>query len=326
MPVRRTFIKALGSAVLASSAPGCGWLTDKPIAIAAHVWVGYESMFLARNEGWLDTKKVSLLETTNATDSLSALTDGRVDGAALTLDEMLKAREIGLSLTAVLVFDVSVGADMLVVRPAIKHLADLKGKRIGLEKSSVAALLLSEILLAAGLVPKDVELIHVDVDKHRHAWRNKQADAFITYEPMASQLLMDGAVKLFDSRKIPDTIVDVLAIRSDRLDPAHAGAVRHLVAAHFQALDHLTRNPHDAAYRMAGRLGVPAREVLSAFKGLLLPDVAHNFRLLAGGQSTLLASARKVSDNMVKGGLLRQQDTLIDLIRADFLPDDGQVR
>jgi hypothetical protein len=77
---------------------------------------------------------------------------------------------------------------------------------------------------------------------------------------------------------------------------------------------------------MAGRLGVPAREVLSAFKGLLLPDVAHNFRLLAGGQSTLLASARKVSDNMVKGGLLRQQDTLIDLIRADFLPDDGQVR
>jgi NitT/TauT family transport system substrate-binding protein len=326
MPHRRTIIKALGGAMLASSAPGCGWLSDKPVAIAAHVWVGYESMFLARNEGWLDTKKVSLLETTNATESLAALTEGRVDGAALTLDEMLKARETGLPLTAVLVFDVSVGADMLVARPDIKHLADLKGKRIGLEKSSVAALLLSEILLAAGLVAKDVALIFVDVDKHRNAWRNQQADAFITYEPVASQLLMDGAVKRFDSRKIPDTIVDVLAIRRDRLDPAHADAVLHLVAAHFQALDHLTRNPQDAAYRMADRLGLPAPKVLSAFKGLLLPDVAHNVRLLAGAQATLLASARKVSDIMVRSALLGQQDALTDLIRADFLPNDPQAR
>lgn len=326
MSHRRTFIKSLGGAALASSATGCGWLTDKPVAIAAHVWVGYEPMFLARHEGWLDAKKVGLLETANAAESLAALAAGRVDGAALTLDEMLKARETGLPLTAVLVFDISAGADMLVARPGIKRLSDLKGKRIGLEQSSVAALLLSEILLAAGLTPRDVELRFLTVDKHRNAWGAEQADAFITYEPVATQLLLDGAVKLFDSRNIPDAIVDVLAIRRDRLDSAHADAVRHLVAAHFQALDHLTRNPQDAAYRMAGRLGLPAQKVLSAFKGLLLPDVGQNVRLLAGAQATLLASARKVSDIMVRSALLGQQDALTDLIRADFLPNDPQAR
>jgi NitT/TauT family transport system substrate-binding protein len=326
MPQRRTLINAVGRAVLASSLSGCGWLSDQPVAIAAHVWVGYEPMFLARNEGWLDVQKVRLLETHNAAESLAALAEGRVDGAALTLDEMLKARETGLPLTAVLVFDISVGADMLVARADIPRLADLKGKRIGLEQSSVAALLLSEILLFAGLTPKDVQLVFLDVDKHRNAWGAQQADAFITYEPVASQLLLDGAVKLFDSRKLPDAIVDVLAIRRDRLDSAHADAVRHLVSAHFQALDHLNRNPQDAAYRMAGRLGLPAQDVLSAFKGLLMPDEAHNFRLLAGAQPVLLASARKLSDIMVKGSLLRKSDALTDLIRADFLPHDGAVR
>lgn len=326
MPRRRTLINAVGGAVLANSLSGCGWLSDKPVAIAAHVWVGYEPLFLARNEGWLDAQKVRLLETRNAGESLAALAEGRVDGAALTLDEMLTARETGLPLTAVLVFDISVGADMLVARADIQRLADLKGKRIALEQSSVAALLFTEILLAAGLTAKDVQRIPLSVDKHRSAWNAQQADAFITYEPVASQLLLDGAVKLFDSRKIPDAIVDVLAIRSDRLDPAHADAVRHLVAAHFQALDHLTRNPQDAAYRMAGRLGLPAQDVLAAFKGLLLPDVAHNFRLLAGTQPTLRASARTLSDIMVKGALLRRPDALSDLMRADFLPPDELVR
>lgn len=326
MPRRRTVINAVGSAMLANSLSGCGWLSDQPVAIAAHVWVGYEPLFLARNEGWLDAQKVRLLETRNAAESLVALTEGRADGAALTLDEMLTARETGLPLTAVLVFNISVGADMLVARPGIKHLSDLKGKRIGLEKSAVAALFLSESLLAAGLTPKDIQLIYLDVDQHHSAWRAKQADAFITYEPVASRLLLDGAVKLFDSRKIPDAIVDVLAIRSDRLDTAHADAVRHLAAAHFQALDHLTRNPQDAAYRMAARLGLPAQDVLSAFKGLLLPDLAHNSRLLAGAQPTLRASARTLSGVMVKGALLRQPDTLTDLMRADFLPQDDQVR
>ena len=58
---------------LALMLPGCGWLADKPVTIASGIWVGYEPMFLARNEGWLDTKLVHLVETASATESLQAL-------------------------------------------------------------------------------------------------------------------------------------------------------------------------------------------------------------------------------------------------------------
>lgn len=319
---RRRFLSGLGGLALAPTVTGCGWLAKQPISIASHVWVGYEPMFLARSEGWLDTRQVRLVETPSATESLQALAEGKVDGAALTLDEMFKARENGTPLSVVMVFDISAGADMLLARSRLARLADLKGLRIALEQSSVGALLLAEILEKAGLTREDVRLVPLSVDRHLEAWQHDEADVFITYEPVASHLLAQGAHKLFDSRQIPDTIVDVLAIRSDMLDRTHASAVRHLIATHFRALDHLTRNPQDAAYRMARRLNLHAAEVLPAFKGLLLPDATNNRRLLTGTSPPLLATARKLSSIMTRNGLLKHEDTLNSLIHAEFLPVD----
>lgn len=321
-----TLWQSLGKLVLvsglASLLSGCGWTTDKPISIASGIWVGYEPMFLARNEGWLDARRVRLVETASATDSLKALAEGKVDGAALTLDEMLKARANGVPLSAVMIFDISAGADMLVARSGIKQLSDLKGRRIGFEQGAVGSLMLASVLRAAGLTKEDIKQIPLTIDSHRNAWARNQVDAIITYEPVASQLLAQGAVKIFDSRQVSNTIVDVLAIRGDVLDGNHAAAIRHLISAHFQALDYLNRNPQDAAYRMATHLGLPVSDVLPAFKGLLLPDAINNRRMLTGSPPQLLDTARKVSAIMVEGKLLSRDDAFIALIRTDFLPAD----
>lgn len=321
-----TLWQSLGKLALASGLAfllsGCGWTTDKPISIASAIWVGYEPMLLARNEGWLDAKRVRLVEMASATDSLQALVEGKVDGAALTLDEMLKARAKGIPLSVVMIFDVSAGADMLVAHPGIKQFSDLKGRRIGFEQGAVGGLMLASVLRAAGLTKEDIKLVPLTIDSHRDAWARNQVDAIITYEPVASQLLAQGAVKLFDSRQIPNIIVDVLAIRSDVLDGNHATAIRHLISAHFRALNHLNRNPQDTAYRMAHHLGLPVAGVLPAFKGLLLPDAINNRRMLTGSPPQLLDTARKVSAIMVEGKLLSRDDTFTALIRADFLPTD----
>lgn len=324
MVSRRRLMMFLGFLPLTLALPGCEWLADKPVSIGAHVWPGYEPMFLARNQGWLDVQQVRLVETTSTTDSLKALTEGRVDGAALTLDEVLKARASGLPISVVMIFDISAGADMVVAQPGIKNLADLKGRRIGIEQGAVGELMLTEALRAAGLTKEEVTLVEIHVDRQPAAWSNNQLDAAVTYEPVASKLLGQGARKLFDSRQNPNLIVDVLAIRNDVLDRSHARAIRHLIAAHFRALNHLTRNPQDTAYRIAPRLGLPAANVLSVFKGLMLPGAAENYRLLAGTSPELLPGARKLSAAMVKNGLLKQDDPLTALIRADFLPTDFQ--
>lgn len=316
----------MGSAGMLPALSACDWWQDSALAVAAHVWLGYEPMFLARDRGWLDAARVTLLETRSAVDSIAALRAGTVQAAALTLDEVLGARATGLALSVVLVFNVSMGADMLLVRPGITEMAQLKGLRVGYEASSVAEVMLAEILRLAGLAQQDIELLQIRVEDQPKAWQRHAADAFISYEPMATQLLAQGMTRLFDSRQIPNTIVDVLAVRSDALDHAHAKALRQLIDAHFHALDDLTRNPQDAAYRMAGHLNLPATAVLSAFRGLMLPTLANNHRLLAGSEPELLTTARRVADILLRIGILSQSDALTDLINARYLPTEGLLK
>lgn len=323
---RRQALSLSGGSVLLPLLPSCSWLKDLPVAVAAHVWVGYEPLFMARDRGWLDRTQVTLLETRSAVESIAALRAGTVQAAALTLDEVLGARATGLALSVVLVFNVSMGADLLLVRPGITQMAQLKGLRVGYEASSVSELMLAEILRAAGLTRQDVELQKISVDEQPKAWQRRAADAFISYEPVATQLLAKGMTRLFDSRQIPNTIVDVLAVRSDALDHIHAKALRHLIATHFRALDDLTRNPQDAAYRMAGHLNLPAAGVLSAFRGLALPKLVENHRLLAGRDPDLLATARRVADILLRIGILSQSDAMTDLINARYLPTEGLLK
>ncbi len=108
---RRRFITLLGGLALAQTLSGCEWF-NHPVSIATIVWPGYEPMFLARDKGWLNIHQVHLLEMASATDSLQALAEGKADGAALTLDEVLKARAAGLALSVVMIFDISAGAEL----------------------------------------------------------------------------------------------------------------------------------------------------------------------------------------------------------------------
>ncbi|MDO9050918.1 MAG: ABC transporter substrate-binding protein [Methylotenera sp.] len=305
--------------------PACGLLIDKPIAVAAHVWPGYAPMFLAQDEGWLNAKQVRLVQTRNATASIQALINGEVDGAALTLDEVLKVRSMGLPVSVVMVFNVSAGADMLLADASIKNLPELKGKRIGYEPSSVGEVMLIKILQMAHLTKKEVLLVPINVDQHHQAWRNKQIDAIITYEPVATLLLTQGAHKLFDTRQAPNMVIDVLVLRKDALNFRYATSIRHLISAHFRALRHLSHNPHDAAYRMAAHLGLGVQQVLGAYKGLQLPDAANNYRLLAADKQLFLNSAHSLATLMFEHQLIKQPNDLSSLIRDEYLPRDFNV-
>lgn len=322
IPPRRAALRLLSGCALAPLLAACG--RARALRIAGHVWPGYELLFLARAEGWLDERRASLLETASATESMRALAEGRADGAALTLDEVLRLRAGGVPLSVVLVFNISAGADMLLARPGLGAIADLKGKRIGFEQGAVGLLMLHQALQAGGITPGEVVQVPLPIDRHEAAWREGGLDALITYEPVASRLFDAGARRLFDSRGLPDTIVDVLAIRTGALDSGGAEAARHLVSAHLRGLAHLASHPQDAAYRLAPRLNLPPEQALAAYRGLLLPDRDHNRRLLDGPAPVLMDTARRLSALMASSGLLPAEDALAGLLRPEYLPWDAR--
>ncbi len=290
---------------------------SQPLRIATHPWVGYETLCLAQDRGVLP-QAVTLRHGQRAADTLAALRAGTVDAGMLTLDEMLTARAAGTPLMAVLIFDSSSGADVLLARPQLRQLADLAGKRIGYEPTTVGALVLGEVLAQAGLAEAAITRVELPLTEHLSAWREGRVNAIVTYEPTAAQLQAEGAERLFDSRQMPDTIFDVLAMRTDRLDGRKA-ALRAAIETHFEMRAYIIRHRDDAVYRIAAHQGVTAADVRRAMAGVTVPEVAGNRYALQAG-SRFDDAARRVYRLMTERGMLARPDSLDGLFSAEFLP------
>lgn len=314
---RRHFLAASALAPLAL-AGACG--ERLPLTrVGGITWIGYEPLFLARELGLYDAYTLRLVEMPSNTANLMALATGDVEAATLTLDECLLAREGGLDVRAILVFDDSAGADVIMSRPGIERLADLKGKRIGVEETASGALMLAKLLETAGLAPGDVVKMRVTGDRQLRAYQAGEVDVLVSWEPFATQLQALGAYRLFDSSGFPGLIVDVLAARADALGRT-PDSFRQLLAGYFRALGHLRSAPEDAFRRMAPRLGVSPAEVRAALRGIRLMDLAANRGWLAGPAPRLVPAADNVARIMAAAGLLRRIPPLADLADPRFLP------
>lgn len=320
---RRAFLLSLAALAVGSAAVGA-CTSGAPMTVGIHPWPGYEPLYLARAFGWLP-EGVHLREGQAAGDSVAALQAGEVDAATLTLDEALSLRASGVALTVVLVFDSSVGADMVMARPSIKALADVAGRRIAVERGAVGEVVLHKLLDAAGLAETDVTVLDIAPDRQLDAWRAGEIDVAIGYEPASSLLGREGARRLFDSRQFPGIIFDVLAVRSDRLS-ARRAQVDALLVGHFQALSHLRVNREDALRRIAAWRGLSFDETERSYAGLNLPDVAGNRSYLdTTGARGILRAARELNTLMLRVGRLKAADDLVGLIDPSFLPRNGGV-
>jgi NitT/TauT family transport system substrate-binding protein len=312
---RRQLLRT-GAALLVGGISACA--APVPVMrVGSIVFPGYETLFLARALGLLDAQQVRLQELLANTDTLRALAAGQLEAAALTLDEMMTARADGLDLRAVLVFDISLGADVVLAKAPVT-LQTLAGKRVAVEDGAMGAVMLSALLQAADLLPAQIHKVSMTLDRSEELFANKAIDVLVTAEPYAARLEQRGAQRIFDSASIPGRIVDVLAVRADVLQ-SHAGALRHLLAGHFSANHVLRADPARSTSLMAARLRTPANAVLPLYRGLQLPDLAQNRAMLAHG-GAVDRSAQALQELMVQAGLLPRASVLQALADPRFLP------
>jgi len=281
----------------------CTDQTQPVLKVGSNQWSGYEPMFLARDLGYYDDNKVKLVELPSSSETLDLLHEGMLDAGALTLDECVLAASEGTALTLVLVFDLSDGADVVMAGPDIHALADIKGKRVGVETSAVGAMMLSGALDAAGLQDDDIRVVYLTVDEHVSAFEQGVVDAVVTFEPAKTRLQMHGAHVLFDSSQLAGRIIDVLAVRTSVLEQ-QADHLRMLLAGYMQARMFMAENPDKAAVLMAPRLALTPQEMLASFDGLRLPDEQSNEQWFSGSPAALMQRVRSLEKMMLDKGLL----------------------
>ncbi len=316
---RRSFLKIGGSALLMAawnSLSGCQ--PDKPLKIAAQVWPGYSFLYLAEQEGWFETYLIKLLETQNLAESSLLLSEGQVDGAALTLDEVIHIVDQGVDLNVILILDSSVGADVVMADASITRLAQLKGKKIGVETSTLGMIMLAELLKASQLNPDEITYIPISAN-HIQSWEQENMDAIITYTPVSDHFEKQGLINIFDSRQFTGRIIDVLAIRSE-VALTNEPAVRALVRGHFQALEQWRNNPFDTHFILANILDLAPEEVSRAFRGLNLPDFEFNYHYLAPPATELKQAVQEIGQIMLNNHLIRQIPLTDSMFNAKFLP------
>jgi NitT/TauT family transport system substrate-binding protein len=151
------------------------------------------------------------------------------------------------------------------------------------------------------MTPADITVVPMGADEHEAAFAAGKVDAVVTFEPVRTRLLHQGGKVVFDSRSIPDEIVDVLVVR-DETRRSSPREIRSLEDGWYRALDYLQSKPDDACQRMARREGVSPGQLRMSLQGIKIPGREENERLVRGG---LLPAARRLADLMLARRLLR---------------------
>jgi NitT/TauT family transport system substrate-binding protein len=320
---RRQALGMCWAGCAAAGVSACGDDAPAPLRFAAQPWPGYEMLFLARRRGYMQDQPLRLIETPSASASLRALANRTVEGAALTLDEVLTGRARGLPLVVVAVVDVSMGADVVLVRPGkAGPLKSLEGRTVGVEPSATGAVMLAAYLESQRLLFSQIHVMELAVDQHVNAYRNGLVDALVTYEPACTLLKGLGAQEVFSSAAIPGRIVDTLAMRKEVLQ-TQPDAVRQLVGSHFRALHDWRADPQTVAPLLAVRLQLPPDQVAGTFSHIDLPDVPANQAWLGAppiSPPRLMPVAGELQQVMLRAALLPRLMDLSDLADARFLP------
>lgn len=281
---------------------------------------GYEMFYLARDIGYYENARVRLVEMTSSSQVMRALRNGFLDGAALTLDEVLQLLSEGVELSIVLVIDYSEGSDVILAKPGIDSVSELKGKKIAVESAAVGGRMLDALLLNADMNAKDIDIYDCDYDNHLRCYED--SDAVISFEPGATKIRKMGAIELIGNRDMPLKIVDVLAVTNEaiRLFP---GAINQVINGYFRSLVYLEKNKQEAFMRMGKRLRLPSEDFEVYFHQFSLQDRSENIGAFGAGNTELEEEFRGLAESMYKRHILNSIPLLPDRINSKFV--EGQL-
>ena len=301
--LNKSFTLGIVAVTLCTSILASCTKAESPVRVGANVWPGYETLYLARSLGYYDNTPIRLVDYPSGTEEVRAYRNGEIEAAGISIDQALVLAATNPDVKIVVVMDFSNGGDVILGKPEIQNLQGLKSRRVGVESTALGAFIITRALEQKGMSPKDIKIVSLGVSEHERAFKDGKVDAVVTFGSARTKLLAAGAKLLFDSLQIPGEIVDVLIVREDVINK-QPKTLQALIDGRFRALNYLTKNPQDAASRMAPRTGVTPEQFLESLKGLSSPNLLENQKLLGKTDPSLLNGVKRLSQLMLENKLL----------------------
>lgn len=293
------FFSALaGVAMLSLSATALA----EPLKIGYSDWPGWVAWEVAIEKQWFKEEGVDVkFEWFDYVASMDAFAAGKLDAVTMTNGDALVTGATGAKSVMILINDYSNGNDMIVGKPGIESLKDLKGKKIGVEIGFVDHLLLLNGLEKNGMSEKDVELVNVPTNETPQVLASGDVEAIGAWQPNSgiALKLVPGSKPIYTSADEPGLIYDVLAVSPSSL-AEHKAEWAKVAKVWYRVVDYI-KNPatyEDAVRIMASRVGVDPQEYKSFINGtkILTLDEAKKFFIKGDGFTSLYGSS-KISDD-----------------------------
>jgi NitT/TauT family transport system substrate-binding protein len=321
---------ASGSAAPAGSAD----TPAKPgqLRIAYSDWPGWVAWEIAIQKGWFKEAGVDVdFKWFEYAPSMEAYSAGKVDAVAVTNGDALVTGSSGGKSTCIVANDYSDGNDMIVAKPGIKTMAQLKGKKIGVEVGFVDHLLLMNALKSAHMTDKDVQIVNVPTDQTPQSLKSGTVDAIAAWQPNSGNALKElpGSTPIFTSANVPGLIYDLLCVNPRSL-AEHKADWAKVVKVWFKVTDFIAdpKNLDEAAKIMSARVGLTPEQYKPLMKGTHLLNLAENIKHYkkADGFESIYGSSTIVDDFNVKNTVYKTPQKVDDYFDPSFVEELSKAK
>jgi len=296
-----------------------------PIRLSLDVWPGYAAVFVAREKGFFKKNNVDveLILKPSTTETLTLVQSGAVDGGFDALGNVVILNTQGFPVKIVYIMDYSTTGDVIIGRPEIKSVQDLKGKTVSFEGiNSFSHYFVLKILEKAGLKESDLYFKVVRAHEVLKMLQEKQIDAGHTWEPTRSQAIKEGYKVIAMAGDIPGVIIDVLFFNSDIIE-RRPDDVLAIVKSVAEAIDYQKKFPEESIKIMAKEEGMSEEEMKEGIAGVYQPDIKDNFSLLTTTTTTtnpsIHSSGISIIDFYLEHGQLSKIPVMEEIIEDKFV-------
>jgi NitT/TauT family transport system substrate-binding protein len=301
----------------ASLVTACRADREPPLRIGTVFWPSNELLFLAQDRGWLNPSDFRLVEFVDDGEVMRGFRNHAVEAAWLSMDEVLAVAQSG-AVDPVILFlsDESRGGDAIVAEPDLITVTDLKDRRVAAQINSVNAYILDRALKQAGLGAGNIRLVNLPPYRHLSAFRSREVDAVVTYEPVRSQIIEAGGVEIFSSASTPFEVLRVLVIRRDYLE-AHEQQADTLCTAWHRAVTEVAASSTARSW-VANRLGTTDAGFERMLERIRMIGLSESREWLAVPRPQLVATIARLQGELLNAGLLTAPTPFDPLFRWPF--------
>jgi len=296
-----------------------------PLKVAFSDWPGWTALEIAAQKGWFKEAGVEVeLLWFEYGPSMEAFTAGKCDAVTVTNGDALVTGANGAKNVMILMTDYSNGNDMIVGKPGIASLKDLKGKKIGIEIGLVEHLLLLNGLKKIGLTDKDVELVPTPTNQTPQVLASGQVDAIGAWQPNSGAALkaVPGSKALYTSASEPGLIYDAVVVSPQSLATRRADWVK-FVSVWDKVVKYLNdpKTREDGIKIIAARAGVDPKEYAVFMPGTQFLTLAEGGKVLSAkseGFDSLVGSSKIANEFNVTNAVYKDSQDVTTYIDASL--------